>query len=131
MVKVEVVPDFYLLGVNPEDLPDLRKVLVIGEKCNCYELYGAIKHVDGGNYHSMIVIYEVPDTDYYIFRYGNTREDFCGDEYHGWVVLINDEPRYSFFVRSDESYALYDKEKAQKIIRSYEADENYYINYCD
>ena len=132
MVKVEIVPDYYVLEkVNPEDLPDPKKVLTIKERCDCFELYNSVMHNNGGNYHSVIVVYEIPNTDYYIFRYGNTRENFCNDEFHLWVILVNDEPKYSFLIRSDESYALYSKEKAVKLLKFYEEDENYYIDYCD
>jgi hypothetical protein len=128
---VKVVPDYYVLEISPEDLPNLKKVLSINEVCDCYEKYGSIMHNNGGNYHSVIVVYEIPNTDYYIFRYGNTREDFCNDEYHLWVVLINDEPKYSFLIRSDESYELCSRDEAKEIIKSYEEDENYYIDYHD
>jgi len=131
MAKVEVVPDYYVLEINPEDLPDPKKILTIKERCDCFELYNSVMHNNGGNYHSVIVVYEIPNTDYYIFRYGNTRENFCNDEFHLWVILVNDEPKYSFLIRSDESYALYSKEKAVKLLKFYEEDENYYIDYYD
>ncbi len=128
MKKVQVAT--YVLGVNYEDLPDPKKVLVIRERCNCWDLYGDIKHNDGGNYHSEIKVYEIPD-GYYLFVYGNTREYFVGDEYYGYIILVDDKPSYSFVLRDDESYALYDEKKAESIIKSYEEDENYYIDYID
>ncbi len=130
MKKVKVVPDFYILDVKCEDLPDPKKVMVIRERCNCWDLYGDIKHNNGGNYHSEIRVYEIPE-GYYLFVYGNTREYFVGDEYYGYIILVGGKPAYSFLLRDDESYALYDKKKAKRIIKSYEEDENYYIDYID
>ncbi|MFZ8787872.1 hypothetical protein [Thermocrinis sp.] len=129
MKKVEVVPDFYILGVNYEDLPDPKKIFEIREECNCWEMYGGPMCNNGGNYHSVIKVYEIPNTDYYLFVYGNTREDFIGDEYHGIIVIINGEPVYSITIRDDESYKLFDKDKAEKVIKSYAEDENYRIYY--
>ncbi len=131
MKKVEVVPEFYIVGVNYEDLPHLKEVLVIAEKCDCWEKYGGVMHNNGGNYHSEIRVFEIPDTEYYLFVYGNTREYFVGDEYEGFIILIDDKPAYSFLLRDDESYALYDKEKTKRIIKSYEEDENYCLEYID
>ncbi len=127
-VKVAVVPSFYVLGVNFEDLEYLPKPrFVIQEKCNCYELYGDVKHVNGGNYHAEIRVYEVPGTDYYIFVYGNTREYFIGDQYEEMIVLISDKPKYGFLLRDDESVAVYNRKKAERVIKSYKEDENYYV----
>mgnify|MGYP000556530532 CR=1 FL=1 len=129
MKKVSVVPDFYILGVNVEDLPEPKKVAVISEVCDCYDKYGGIMHINGGNYHSEIIVYEIPDTSYYLLKYGNTRETFEGDEYNGIIILINGKPAYGLLIRNDESYALYHKKKARKILKSYEEDENYYVVY--
>ncbi len=127
-VKVEVVPSFYVLGVNFEDLEDLPKPrFVIQEECDCFELYGETKHVNGGNYHTEIKVYEVPDINYYIFIYGNTREHFIGDQYEEMVVLINGKAKYGFLLRDDESVAVYNRKKAERIIKSYKEDENYYV----
>jgi hypothetical protein len=115
--------------VNYEDLPDPKKIFEIREKCNCWEMYGGPMCNNGGNYHSVIKVYEIPNTDYYLFVYGNTREDFIGDEYSGIIVIINGEPVYSITIRDDESYELFDKDKAEKVIKSYAEDENYYIYY--
>ncbi len=126
-VKVEVVPNFYV-GVDFEDiekLPDPR--FVIQERCNCFELYGDIKHNNGGNYHSETRVYEVPNTNYYIFVHGNTREYFVGDQYEEMIVIVNGEPRYGFLLRDDEIVAVYNRKKAERIIKSYEEDENYYV----
>jgi hypothetical protein len=129
MKKVEVVPDFYILDVNYEDLPNPKKILIIKEKCDCWEIYGGPMCNNGGNYHSVIKVYEITDTDY-LFVYGNTREFFVGDEYYP-IIIINEKPMYSLVIRDDESYELFDKEKAEKVIKSYAEDENYYIEYCD
>ena len=88
-------------------------------------------HNNGGNYHDVIEVFEIPNTEYYLFIYGNTREDFLEDEYYDYYILVDGKPAYSFLLRSDESYALYNKEKAERVIKSYEEDENYYIDYYD
>ena len=129
MKKVEIVPDFYILSVNYEDLPNPKKIFEIREECDCWEMYGGPMCNNGGNYHSVIKVYEIPNTDYYLFVYGNTREDFIGDEYSGIIVIINGKPAYSITIRDDESYKLFDKDKAEKVIKSYAEDENYYIYY--
>ncbi len=127
-VKVAVVPSFYVLGANFEDLEALPKPrFVIQEKCDCYELYGETKHTDGGNYHAEIRVYEIPDTNYYVFVYGNTREYFVGDQYEEMIVVVNGKPKYGFLLREDESVAVYNRKKAERIIKSYEEDENYYV----
>jgi hypothetical protein len=116
--------------VNYEDLPEPKKILVIKEECDCWETYGGPMCNNGGNYHSVIKVYEITDTDY-LFVYGNTREDFVGDEYHGIIVLVDGKPVYSIAIRDDESYKLFDKDKAEKVIKSYAEDEKgkYYIYY--
>jgi hypothetical protein len=127
-MRVEIVPDFYA-GINPENLQNLERVrvLTISEKCNCDP--EDIKHINGGNYHSEIRVYRI--SNYYIFIYGNTRETFEGDQYYLWVVLIDGKAEYSFTIRSDESYAIYESQTAEKIIKSYEEDEDYYVYYHD
>ena len=124
-VKIEVVPDFYFIDVEVEKLPDPK--FIIREICNCSD---DIKHINGGNYHSEIRIYEVPNTGYFIFVYGNTRETFCDDEYSKMIVTINGTAKYWFWLRYDESFAIYNKRKAKAIIKSYENDD-YYIDYYD
>jgi hypothetical protein len=112
-----------------DELGSLEKVCKIVEACDCYELYGSIKHNNGGNYHSVIEVWRIPNTNFYIFIYGSTRETFEGDDFYTYYILVDGKPMYCFTIRSDESYALYNGRKAKKIIRKYERDENFTVYY--
>jgi hypothetical protein len=110
-----------------KNLTRLEPVVRITERCNCIELYGEIKHVDGGNYHTVIEVYEITPEEY-VVSYGDTRELFDVSEWVFVVVQLNDEEVGYITLKSGEIAEVVRKEEVEELLNyKYKDYEVHYI----
>jgi len=130
MVKLEFYnhEEAYEYGIT--SLPTLEPIVEIREKCNCSEIYNEIKHVDGGNYHAVVKLFEVAPKEF-IVSYGDTRELFDISERLYIVVKLNEEPVGYITLKSGEVAEVITAEEAEKLLRYYEEAEDYTVYYVE
>jgi hypothetical protein len=107
------------------NLPNLEPVVEIIEKCNCH-VYGSVKHVDGGNYHSIVKLFEITPNEF-IVCYGDTRELFDISERIYVVIQLNNEVIGYITLKAGEVAEVITKEEAEKLLKYYEETEDYTV----
>jgi len=110
-----------------DSLPALEHVMLIEEPCDCWEKYGDVKHNDGGNYHSVIRIYEISPC-VHLAVHGDTREAFSMDDYKYMIVWVEDEPVGVVVAKTHDCCHLLKREELDEFVKGYEK-EGYSIYY--
>jgi hypothetical protein len=125
MVKLDFYnhEEAYEYGIT--NLPNLEPIVEIIEKCNCY-VHGSVKHVDGGNYHSIVKLFEITPNEF-IVCYGDTRELFDISERIYVVIQLNNEVIGYITLKAGEVAEVITKEEAKKLLKYYEETEDYTV----
>ncbi len=113
-----------------EGLMGLVPFVQIHERCNCNELFGSVRHNDGGHYHQIIRVFRITP-DVYVVSYENTRDAFYASECRFAVVSVNGEPIGKIVLKEGEWCELLRKDEAEKLINAYNEDEDYTVYYTE
>jgi len=104
-----------------DSLPALEPVIMLEEPCDCWEKFGHIMHNDGGNYHSVIRIYEITPCVYLVV-YGDTREAFSMYEFKYMVVWVEGKPVGLVVAKTHDCCKLLKREELEGFVKSYEEE---------
>jgi hypothetical protein len=107
---------------------ELTPFVRIYEKCDCLERFNDIRHNDGGWYHRIIRVFKITP-EIYIASYEDTRDTFYADELRYAVVYIGGDAIGKITLKEGEWAELLKREEAEKLIKSYEEDQNYRVYY--
>jgi hypothetical protein len=120
--------DVYELGNVDEEirrvidaLPELGLVMELREPCNCYDEYGGSMHSDGGNYHSVIRVYEISPC-VYLALHGDSREAFSLSDLKYFVVWVGGRAIGTITAKTYDCISLLKKEELETFLRDYEED---------
>ncbi len=113
-----------------EGLIKLVPFVQIYERCNCIELFGSIRHNDGGHYHRIIRVFRITP-DIFVVSYEDSRDIFYASETRFAVVSVDGEPIGEIVLKEGEWCELLKKDEAEKLIKAYSEDKDYAVYYTE
>jgi hypothetical protein len=131
-VKCFQFDDVY--GLNKKDwltelvdrLPVIEPFMEIKELCNCWEAYGSPMCNNGGNYHSVIQLYQItPCISLALFK--DTRELFNVEELLYYIIEIDGEPKAVIVAKAFETIQLLKRSELTKFIKKYKKKRDYVV----